>query len=68
MIPPSGRTAKPIPSVANANSVPESGSLDGKNASLNLLGRCAVDRVPGGDFFEMWVADGRVPLGQGDLR
>ena len=34
MIPPSGRTAKPMPSVAKDSSVPDSGSSAGKKALL----------------------------------
>ena len=34
MMPPSGRTANPMPSVANDSSVPDSGSLAGKKTVL----------------------------------
>ncbi len=34
MMPPSGRTANPMPSVANDSSVPESGSVAGKKTWL----------------------------------
>ena len=34
MIPPSGRTAKPMPSVANDSSNPDRGSFAGKNTVL----------------------------------
>ena len=34
MMPPSGRTAKPMPSVANESRVPDSGSVFGKKAVL----------------------------------
>ena len=34
MMPPSGRTANPMPSVANDSSVPDSGSFAGKKTVL----------------------------------
>ena len=51
MIPPSGRTANPMPSVANDSSVPDSGSVAGKKTVVEVQrrGGAEADEVVGLD-------------------